>query len=84
MTKYVKNPEGTVHSVADDFELPDKTWSDASKSDASEQLLGKAPDPAVAAVELKEGPSSVPDSNIPNIPADDAEVPAETTPEVSE
>jgi len=64
MTRFVKNPEGTVHSVADDFELPDQnTWSEASKRDATDQLLGKAFDPAVASVELKDGPTVVPDSN---------------------
>lgn len=54
MTKYVKNPDGVVHSVDDSFEFPDETWADATAKDASPQLLGE-PDPVVTAVELHSG-----------------------------
>ena len=40
MTRFVKNLEGAVHSVVDEFILP-KGWEESSASDASPALLGK-------------------------------------------
>ena len=51
MTRYVRNLDGAVHSVADYFALPDG-WEEVAEGDASPQLLGTEPDPQVAAVEL--------------------------------
>jgi hypothetical protein len=48
---FVRNPSGTVHSVPDDFKLPDDTWQEVTEADAPASLLGST-DPAVAAVEL--------------------------------
>lgn len=55
---FVRNPSGTVHSVPDDFQLPDDTWSEVTEAEAPAQLLGQT-DPAVAAVELHDLAASV-------------------------
>lgn len=59
MTRFVRNPDGAVHSVPDDFEFPknadgepDGNWQEATEADASPQLLGHAADPEVAVHEL--------------------------------
>jgi len=57
MTRFVRNPDGAVHSVPDDFQFPQvdgqpaPAWEDAGEADASPQLLGQ-PDPQVEAVRL--------------------------------
>lgn len=62
MTKFVRNDSGTVHSVPDDFTLPDG-WEEATEKDAEDALLGKDADPAVVAVELHDNPSVVVDAS---------------------
>ncbi|MBO1739672.1 hypothetical protein [Leifsonia sp. TF02-11] len=59
MTRFVRNPDGAVHSVPDDFEFPKDAdgevigdWQEASEADASPELLGHAKDPQVEAAEL--------------------------------
>ena len=55
MTKYVRNPDGAVHSVLDEFDLPDDRWEELTEEDARKDnpsLFG-APDPQVAATELR-------------------------------
>jgi hypothetical protein len=63
MTRFVRNPDGAVHSVPDDFEFPTGEpspmgetapvpgWENVTDAEASPQLLGE-PDPAVEAVRL--------------------------------
>lgn len=51
MTRFVRNPDGAVHSVPDDFVFPDDKWEEAGEADASPQLLGE-PDPQVEAARL--------------------------------
>jgi hypothetical protein len=58
MTRFVRNPDGAVHSVPDDFAFPTTEngapvagWADVKVEDASPQLLGE-PDPQVEAVRL--------------------------------
>lgn len=76
MTRYVRNDGGTVHSVPDDFELPDK-WEEVTEADASPALLGN-PDPAVTAVEIHDGPAVVVDTSGPAVePGDQPEPPAD-------
>jgi hypothetical protein len=59
MTRFVRNPDGAVHSVPDDFEFPTieggapaADWEHVTETEASAQLLGSEPDPAVEAVRL--------------------------------
>jgi hypothetical protein len=59
MTRFVRNPDGAVHSVPDDFEFPKDAdgkvigkWEEATEADASPALLGQTPDPQVVANEL--------------------------------
>jgi hypothetical protein len=61
MTRFVRNPDGAVHSVPDDFQFPSgeggtpvQGWSDVKSKDASPQLLGE-PDPQVVASQLHNG-----------------------------
>jgi hypothetical protein len=58
MTRFVRNPDGAVHSVPDDFVFPQVEngqsvpgWEDAGEADASPQLLGE-PDPQVEQARL--------------------------------
>lgn len=75
MTRFIRNIDGAVHSVADDFELPEG-WEEATEADASPELLGTEPDPAVAAVELH---------NLAELPVpDSADQPAEKPAEAEE
>lgn len=59
MTRFVRNPDGAVHSVPDDFEFPKDAdgetignWQDVEESEASAQVLGTEPDPQVEAARL--------------------------------
>lgn len=59
MARFVRNPDGAVHSVPDDFEFPADAdgnvigeWEDVEESEASAQLLGTEADPQVEAVRL--------------------------------
>lgn len=64
MTRFVRNPDGAVHSVPDAFEFPTgepsakgeratiRGWEDVTEAEASPQLLGSEPDPEVEAVRL--------------------------------
>jgi hypothetical protein len=59
MARFVRNPDGAVHSVPDDFEFPADAdgnvigeWEDVEESEASPQLLGTEADPVVEAVRL--------------------------------
>lgn len=59
MTRYVKNPDGAIHSVPDDFQYPADAggnvigeWSEVDESEASPALIGSAPDPQVEAAQL--------------------------------
>jgi hypothetical protein len=92
MTRFVRNDGGTVHSVPDDFDLPEG-WEDTTEADASPELLGAGTDPAVDAVELHDraetpvldesGPAESPGVAVPVPDADGAPVaePATTTKE---
>ncbi len=57
MTRFVRNPDGAVHSVPDEFVFPANDngpipgWEDVKAKDASPQLRGE-PDPQVEAVRL--------------------------------
>lgn len=61
MTKFVKNPSGTVHSVDDSFELPDDSWKEVTEAEASAALLGTEPDPEVESHRLREPGATVVD-----------------------
>jgi hypothetical protein len=55
MTRFVRNPDGAVHSVPDDFQFPPvEGWSEVKAKDASPQLRGE-PDPQVEASQLHNG-----------------------------
>lgn len=74
MTKYVRNPDGGVHSVPDEFELPDGTWEELTEDearDAHPSLFGET-DQQVAATELHDGSTDekVRESDVPSTPID--------------
>jgi len=59
MARFVRNPDGAVHSVPDEFEFPTDAdgnvigkWEDVEESEASAQLLGTEADPQVEAARL--------------------------------
>lgn len=71
MTKYVKNPDGGVHSVPDDFEVPvdwhlgnpeDAFLDEAAAREAAPTLFGER-DPNVVRAEIHDGPDVVPSFN---------------------
>lgn len=84
MTRFVRNPDGAVHSVPDDFEFPKDAdgnvigdWQEASEADASPALLGQAPDPEVVANELHNlAENAVPEVVSSGHVGDDPELPA--------
>lgn len=60
MAKIVRNPLGGVHSVPDDFELPEG-WEELSEADAPAYLLGTEPDAQVTAVQSHDGGGIIPE-----------------------
>lgn len=68
MTRFVRNPDGAVHSVPDDFQYPTGEngapvpgWSEATEADASPALLGHAPETVEAVpVPVEQVPEAAP------------------------
>lgn len=96
MAKYVKNPDGGIHSVADDFEAPaewgekGKHWFEVLEEDAARLLphLFGHKDPAVEQARLTDERAADPeDSGVPGHVAPEApaeEAPAEAPAEAAE